>query len=230
MSLVFERPDARRTFLGRLAAGAAALAATPLMARAARVGEADIPLVGLLASPDGWLGAMKGAKHKQVFDAPHANGGFPMIFAGAYLGTMTDTYKLGPKEAHAVLVLRHFAAPMALSDAMWDKYKIGAMVKVNDPATGAPATRNIFVNSREGDIMRPEWSVEKMIAKGVTVCVCNVALTVLSGMFGGAINVKPDDALAEWKANLVAGSHVVPSGVLAIGRAQEAGCSYCFAG
>ena len=221
-----EGTDARRTFLGRLAAAAAALAATPLIVRAGSpTDNASAP-----GAPDAWMSGLAGAKHKQVFDAPEPNGGFPMIFAGAYLGTMTETYKLGPKGAHAVIILRHMGAPMALNDAMWNKYKIGASTKVDDPATKAPATRNIFVNSREGDIMRPDWSLEKMIAKGVTVGVCNVALTVLSGMFGAPIGVKPEDALAEWKANLVAGAQVVPSGVLAIGRFQEAGCTYCFAG
>ena len=226
MAHVPERTDARRTFLGRLAAGAAAIAATPLLARAAPA----TPLVAPSSPADAWMSDAKSAKHKQVFDAPEPNGGFPMIFAGAYLMTMTETYKLGAKDAHAVIVLRHFGMPMALSDAMWSKYSVGAMIKVNDPATNAPATRNIFINSRAGDILRPDWSLEKMIAKGATVCVCNVALTVLSGMAGAAINVKPEDALAEWKANLVPGAKIVPSGVLAIGRAQEVGCTYCFAG
>jgi hypothetical protein len=42
--------------------------------------------------------------------------------------------------------------------------------------------------------------------------------------------VAPDVALKEWEAGVVPGAMLVPSGVLAVGRAQEHGCTYCFAG
>jgi len=35
---------------------------------------------------------------------------------------------------------------------------------------------------------------------------------------------------ADWVAGLMPGVQVVPSGVLAVSRAQEKGCNYCFAG
>jgi len=35
---------------------------------------------------------------------------------------------------------------------------------------------------------------------------------------------------ADWVAALMPGVQVVPSGVLAVSRAQEKGCVYCFAG
>jgi intracellular sulfur oxidation DsrE/DsrF family protein len=34
----------------------------------------------------------------------------------------------------------------------------------------------------------------------------------------------------DWLAGVLPGIQVVPSGVWAIGRAQEHGCAYCFAG
>lgn len=223
MSGMSDSPQHRRSFLERLAAGALAFSAVPAVARAA-------PSPSPAAAGEPWLAGLASVKHKQVFDATMPNAGFPMIFAGNYVRTMTEAYSLGPKGVRAVLVIRHFSAPLGVTDAIWAKYQLGAMIGVNDPATKAPSLRNIFVNSRDGDMMNPAQSLDKMIASGVTVVVCNMALTVLSGMAGKAIGVKADDALAEWKAALVPGVHVAASGVLAVARAQEAGCAYCFAG
>ena len=90
MSSIATPTAPRRSFIGRLAAGAVALAGLPLVAR-------DADATELVASPDEWTTPLATAKHKQVFDAPELNKGFPMIFAGAYLGTMKATYKLSEK-------------------------------------------------------------------------------------------------------------------------------------
>jgi hypothetical protein len=220
-------PSHRRAFLERAASGAMALAAVPLLARCADA--APVAQASASADDEPWLKPLTG-KHKQIFDAPAVNEGFPPIFAWAYLGTMTDTYKLKPGEASAIIVMRHFGIPMGLSDSIWAKYKLGKFAKVNDPATKKPAERNIFFNAKPGDIMLPDASIEKLIARGVVIGVCNVALTVLSEMVGATVGVKKDDAYAEWKAGVIPGAFIVPSGVLAVGRSQEHGCSYCFAG
>ncbi len=223
MSHPVQPSDPRRSFLGRLMGGAAALVALPLTAR-----RADALPAAAAAEP--WLSALAKAKHKQVFDGAELNGGFPLMFSGAYLMTMNGTYKLKPGEARAVLVLRHGGTIMALNDAMWSKYGLGAANKVTDAETKAPATRNPFANSKAGDVLNPDWSLDKLPALGVMPVVCNLALNVLSGRMGAAIGVKPEEAYADWKANLVPGVQIAPSGVLAVGRAQEAGCTYCFAG
>jgi intracellular sulfur oxidation DsrE/DsrF family protein len=44
------------------------------------------------------------------------------------------------------------------------------------------------------------------------------------------MKMEPAEVKKEWLASLLPGVHVVPSGVWAIGRAQEHGCAYCFAG
>ena len=42
--------------------------------------------------------------------------------------------------------------------------------------------------------------------------------------------LKPEDIANDWRANLLPTVQVVPSGVWAVNRVQELGCSYCFAG
>jgi intracellular sulfur oxidation DsrE/DsrF family protein len=61
-------------------------------------------------------------------------------------------------------------------------------------------------------------------------CVCDMALTVYSGMFAPNMNMKPEDVKKDWMSGLLPGIQSVPSGVWAISRAQEKGCAYCYAG
>jgi intracellular sulfur oxidation DsrE/DsrF family protein len=119
---------------------------------------------------------------------------------------------------------------MAFTDDIWARYKLGEFAKSNDPATQAPATRNIFFHSRDGDLMLPGMSIDKMLARGTIFTVCNMALGVLSGLTAKNAGVTPDVARREWVAGLIPGMTLVPAGVLAVNRAQEKGCSYCFAG
>ena len=138
-----------------------------------------------------------------------------------------DALKLTDKDFTAVVGFRHFAMPLALNDAMWRKYKIGELIDVKDAKSGAPATRNIF---RDNVPMRPGLTYEQaMTQRGLVVVACNMALTVLSGMAAPKAGVTADKAKAEWSANLLPGVYLAPSGVYAVNRSQEAGCTYCYA-
>jgi intracellular sulfur oxidation DsrE/DsrF family protein len=218
-------PSPRRTFLERAAVGAVALAAVPLLASCEKGEDEEKAKV----ADEPWLKPLTG-RHKQVFDAPVTNEGFPLIFAYAYLETMTKAYTLQAGEANAIVIARHFGIPMALSDEIWAKYKLGEMMKLNDPATKKPSTRNFFYKSKEGDMMVTDASADKLLARGVVIGVCNLALLKVSEMAAKGAKLKPEDVYKEWTAGVIPGAHVVPSGVLAVGRAQEMGCSYCFAG
>jgi len=76
----------------------------------------------------------------------------------------------------------------------------------------------------------PGTGIEQLLASGAQFGVCNVALTVYSGMVAQKMNMDAAAVKADWVAGLMPGVQVVPSGVLAVSRAQEKGCSYCFAG
>lgn len=220
MSFDDHTPAARRSFIGTVAAGTLALASMPLTSIGADV-------VAIEDEP--WFKALKG-KHKQVFDAPVLNDGFPLMFALTYLNTMTAQYKLAPTDISAMVVARHFGVGLALNDAVWKKYGLGKLWNVTDPATKAPATRNIFYRSKAGDMMNIAASADKLVAKGVVIGVCGLALTVISGMTAASAGVTAEVALKEWTAGVIPGAHILPSGVLGVARAQEAGCGYCFAG
>ena len=219
-------PAPRREFLERLAGGTALLAAGSLAAACAAPAAAPAAAV----DDEPWLKPLTG-KHKQVFDGAKVNDAFPLMFAAGYLQTMTDAYKLKPGEANAFIVLRHFGTPLGLMDDVWKKYKLGAMLGIMDPATKKPSERNFVWKPKAGDMMNTDASADKMVAMpGVVIGVCHFAVTVLSGMAAKGAGMTPEAALKEWEAGVIPGAMLVPSGVLAVGRAQEHGCTYCFAG
>ena len=179
---------------------------------------------------DKWVDNLKG-RYRQYYDATTVNAGFALAYAMNWLDTMKSAYATPDKDLNAVIGFRHFSIPIAYTDAIWAKYKLGEFAQVNDPATKAPATRNIFFNSKPGDVMFPGMAVEKLQPRGVTFVVCNVAHTVVSEILGKNIGVSAEAAKAEWEKGLIPGFTLVPSGVLAVHRAQEKGkCTYCYAG
>jgi intracellular sulfur oxidation DsrE/DsrF family protein len=214
----------RRAFLAQVGAGtAAALLGAPALLHAESA-------LAPAAADDRWLDNLKG-KHRQYFDATTVNAGFSLAYAMNWMETMKATYQLKDSDLNAVVGLRHFAIPIAYTDAIWEKYKLGEFASLNDPKTNAPSVRNIYYNSKAGDLMFPEMAVEKLKPRGVTFLVCNLAHTVISGMLGQKMGVAPDVAKAEFEKGLIPGFTLVPSGVLAVNRAQEKGkCTYCYAG
>jgi hypothetical protein len=221
-------PSPRRSFLSRLAAGTAALGLTaflPVTACAAEKTDAAGPDS---TSSDGneWPGTLK-TKHKMAVDAFAMNEGFPLAFAYTF---MLPYASVSPSPATAVVILRHAGFPMALTDAVWSKYKIGKAMNVIDPTTKAPAQRNPFFNAKPGSLAVDDMAIDKLLARGTVIGACNVALHVLSAKFAPAAGVTPDVALKEWTAGIIPGITVIPSGTWGVNRAQEAGCTYCAGG
>ena len=60
--------------------------------------------------------------------------------------------------------------------------------------------------------------------------VCNAAMTVYSAALADGMKMNAADIKKDWESGLLPGIQIVPSGVWALGRAQEHGCAYIFAG
>ena len=118
-----------------------------------------------------------------------------------------------------------------MEDKLWEKYKFGEMFKITDNNTKAAALRNPYYNPQGADFpMAAIEGMQKLQTRGVLFCVCDLALTVYSSFAAQAIGQKPEDVKKDWVSGLLPGIQVVPSGVWALGRAQERGCAYCYAG
>jgi hypothetical protein len=213
----------RRGFLGSIAVGAAGLV---LGRWSTANGEVPASREALAVS-DEWVGRIKG-KYRQVFDVTTVGDGFGAAFPLNFIDSTKEATKTTDSDITGVAVFRHMAMPMMLNDATWAKYQIGAVINVKDPKTGAPATRNIF---RDNIPLRPGLTFEQEMTKnGVIFVACNMALTVLSGMAAANAKVTADQAKKDWTAGLIPGVNLAASGVYAVNRAQQAGCTYCFGG
>ncbi|MGQ0703312.1 MAG: hypothetical protein ACT4PM_09305 [Gemmatimonadales bacterium] len=199
------------------------MAATGVGTLIPETAAASTPSRALDAKLEAWFGQMKG-KHKQVFDGPMPNDGMPAIWPRVYLNTIEANY---PGEgASAMVILRHDGLPLALQDPVWAKYRLGEMFHINEGT--APATKNIYASITGLPI--PGLGIAELLKGGVLVGACDVALTVYSAMAAQKMGGNAAAVKQEWVAGLLPGIMVVPSGVLAVGRAQELGCTYCFAG
>jgi len=235
-TFVMEKNDLttnRRAFIGTLATGAAAMSlaglATPLqsMAKQNHHTTAD-------DDPDVWFKKLDGKKHKIVFDVTEPNGMMPFAWPRVFLITngMTGTAE---KDNGVVVILRHEAIPFAMDTSLWSKYKFGDVFKVNDDKTKVSAVRNAYWKPGKDDFQVPGLGsvpigINELQDSGVMFAVCNMALTVYSAVVAQMNNMNKDDVYNEWKKNLLPGMQIVPSGVWAVGRAQEHGCAYCYAG
>jgi intracellular sulfur oxidation DsrE/DsrF family protein len=231
----------RREFLGALATSAVAMSiatlATPLQAIAK---SNPLPENGI-DDADAWFNKLKG-KHKIVFDATRPHEVFPFAWPAVFMMTNEATGTMA-KDQGIVVVLRHSAIAYAFEDRLWAKYNFGEVFKAGEigPAFKAAdnktavSKRNPFWKPKEGDFQLPgvgnvAIGINDLQQKGVMFCVCYAAITVYSAAIAQGMNMKAEDVKKDWMNGLLPGIQVVPSGVWAVGRAQEHGCAYCFAG
>jgi len=224
----------RRNFLGSLATGAAALGiatfASPLRVNGENENPFEIPGD---TNPEEMFKKIKG-KHKVVFDVTEPHEIFPFAWPKVFLLTnaMTGTPE---KENSVVVVLRHAAIPYAMEDRLWEKYKFGELFKIDDPKTKAPSVRNPFWQPKPGDFQVPGLGnvaigINELQDSGVMFCVCNMAMTVYSAVAAMKMNMDAAEVKKDWDSGILPNIQPVPSGVWAVGRAQEKGCGYIFVG
>lgn len=225
----------RRDFLGTLAAGAAAMGmATIVSPLSAAAEKFDAHGSSNPDDADAWFSKLDGAKHKIMFDVTKPHEVLPFAWPRVYMMTNAAT-GAAEKDTRVVVVLRHDGIPYAFNDSMWEKYKFGEVFHADDPLTKAPATRNPFWKPKDGDFSFPgvgpvQIGINQLMDSGVMFCVCSVAILVYSNAVAQKMNGDGEAIRKDWMANLLPGVQAVPSGVWAVGRAQEHGCGYCYAG
>lgn len=212
-------PTERRGFLRRLTALTAAMS-VPAWRTASAESDAAVP------SPEDWVDRIKG-KHRQVFDATTHNSGFAAAYAANFMDGYKQTMNASDADITAVIVYRHMAMPLMLRDELWQRYKIGEFLKVDDPESKSVATRNVF---QQAVLLHPGLNYERLADRGAVFVACNLALTVFSQNLAVNAGVSAEQAKKEWTEGLLKGVSLAPSGVYAVSRAQEKGCSYCYAG
>lgn len=64
-------------------------------------------------------------KHRVVFDVPEIENGYGVWRASLWQQEYQQTLGVPPSDTTTVLVLRHNAIVLAMTQAFWDKYQIG---------------------------------------------------------------------------------------------------------
>jgi len=221
-------PIQRRHFLGTLLASASVgVAGLALPVQLGSAKERSSPAPGA-SEFDMWLGKIKG-KHKQLFDCPAPNNGMPLAWARVFLMT-NESVGVPGGNVGTVLVFRHNGIPLGMESRLWEKYKFGEMFGANDMESKAPLTANPFWKPKEGSLPLPGMGIDELQKSGVLFGICDIALTVYSKMAAEKMKMDAAEVKKDWVSGILPGIQVVPSGVLAVNRAQEHGCTYCFAG
>ena len=222
MGRTHSSPVARRGFLVRLSQAAAAT--TALLFDSSRLEAASGAATHSgLADPDAWIGRLKGEQKVMIHAHQHIM--TALVDAGNMLANARDMYGV-PERQMSIAVVTHGPAIQGLfRDDVWQQKSLGVFYKVNDPKTGAPAARNIYLTPQDGE--PADAAVSSLVKRGVVFVVCDVALKNLSKRLAtaGGSSATLHDELA---AGLVDGAVLVPDAFVAIQRAQKRGVAYIF--
>jgi hypothetical protein len=222
----------RRTFFSRLAFAFAALSLR-LPARAELVEQRSQWKFGefekLVHHP---------ARTKQMFEQLKIEGGGFLSNIKNSLNGLHFGFGVPVDEIKIVAALHGPANLLNYDDYVWEKYKIGEWLKVDDPATGKPATRNPFYPSKagkalrysstdpdSGDSMYQDTSIQGLQARGVQFLSCHTATEEQVRKLAKERNLQqpPEDIVKEWIAHLLPHVLQVAAMVGAIALLQSEG-------
>jgi len=217
MSKQTPAPSERRSFLTRLNAGTASLAAVVLggVAMAQVKSAPATPWVPARHDKDDWMDEIPG-KHRMVIDTTSVNGiRDGLLFASNFFLANKNDYGLQNQELAVIVVARHISTGYGFNNDMWAKY--GASLS-GDSGTGGAA--------KEAPKTSPHTaSLASLANQGVRFAVCSMATRRLAGEIARASGGNTDAVFAELSANLVANARLVAAGIVAVNRAQERGYS-----
>jgi intracellular sulfur oxidation DsrE/DsrF family protein len=231
MSSKQRNQTSRRGFLGSIATGAAAMGIASLSPLQQLQANPETSQISNPGDPEKLFKDLNG-KHRIVFDVVEPVWMLPFAWPRVFLLTNMAT-GTPEKENSIVVVLRHAAIPYAFEDRLWDKYKFADLFKVKNEE-GQPVTKNAFWKPAPGTFNVPGFGVvplgiNELQDSGVKFVVCGAAMTVYSAAHAMQNNLNATDVRKDWESGVLPGITIVPSGVWAVGRAQENKCAYCYA-
>jgi intracellular sulfur oxidation DsrE/DsrF family protein len=130
-------------------------------------------------------------------------------------------YGLESGDVGIIVILRHYATPCGYNDAMWAKY--GAVFVSESKASDAKAPAANPANA-SGE------TLDSLSAQGVHFGVCQMATRRYAGMVARSTGSTADAVFEELGKNLVKNAHLTPAGIVAVGRTQERGYMFGYAG
>jgi intracellular sulfur oxidation DsrE/DsrF family protein len=229
-------PVARRAFLSRVAAGAAAFGAAFGAASPAQAQSAPAPA----AAPERWVAARHPedewfdettAKHRFFIDTISPEGlGQAMAFSRNFFEANASGYGLTDADLAQIICLRHKSTPFAFSDAMWAKYGAALSERADgflDPKTKQVPTTNVYQAAGYGSALKNNGvTLDALAKRGLRMAVCAMATRRAASTIAEKSGAKVDDVFKELTGHLVPNAHMVAAGIVAVNRAQERGYTF----
>jgi intracellular sulfur oxidation DsrE/DsrF family protein len=228
----------RRSFLSTAAAGVAAMAAMTPIASTSNA-EAQLVYTTTDWSPADFNRVMHDpARIKQAYDVVGIGGGKFLNNIKNSLNGLHFGFGIPVNQIKVVAGLHGPANMLNFTDEIWSKYQIGAWLKVTDPKTGQPATKNIFYPSKAGaalkyasndpdseDSIYQDTSVQALQHRGVTFLSCHTATEeqVRALIQHNNLKQQPEDIVRDMLAHMIPGAMVVASMVAALALLQTEG-------
>jgi intracellular sulfur oxidation DsrE/DsrF family protein len=224
---------ARRSFLAKAGAGAAAVGAAIGGTAPTVSAQSAAPEVSRFQparhAEDDWFDRIPG-KHRQVFDTINPAGlGLALFFSNNIYTGNKNGYNLEQGDVAVVIVVRHQSTCFAFNDAMWAKYgkSLAGRIGFTDPKTHQPPTVNVFQATGYGDALTNGGrTLDAALKNGVHLAVCQLSTRANAGVIARDTGGKAEDIYNELVANLLPNSHIVPAGIVAVNRAQERGYTF----
>ena len=223
----------RRLFLGQATASLAALGAMASDANAQLVEKASDWKIGefdrLLRNP---------ARVKQVFDENQISGGKFLNNIKNSLNGLHFGFNIPADQTKIIAAMHGSANTLNFDDYVWQKYRIGEWLKVQDPKTGQPAVRNPFFASKaapgmhyatqdpdDGNSLFQDTSIQALQLRGVQFLCCHTATEEQSRALikQFALSQRPEEIVKDLLAHTIPGTLVVASMGSAIALLQSEG-------
>ena len=219
----------RRDFLGWLG-GASILgggALAPTSAGPSAASEHPAPVTDKWDMS--WTERING-RFRAVFDAPEISEGAAIFRAVAWGDMYKEVYGTERSEMSPVLVLRHAAIPLVMSNDYWELDGVGKGLKLKDANGRKWATTNpVSAGSTSPTDPKAKYSLEGFLAGGGIVLACNWAFGRLVADLAKRDKLEPAAARTKALGLVIPGVVLQPNGIFAALRAQEAGCRYVMA-
>jgi len=183
-------------------------------------------------SKDQWMDELPGT-HRAWIDTSYATGGMEALhYANNILNSNINAD--GGEDADYAMVIcwRHYATPFAYGDEAWSKYgeQFCAVMGLTDPQTGKAYNVNPANIPDRMDLDNGGNTIDKTLARGVQVAICNAATQWYAGFIADATGGNADDIYKEFVDAAIPNSRFIFAGVFATTRAQEYGYSLLYAG
>ena len=173
------------------------------------------------------------AHNKQVYDIRPIGEGMFLTNIKNSLNGFHFGFGIPSEEIKIVAAMHGPSNMLNFDDAMWEKYRLGEWLQVNDPKTGKPATRNLYFQKNAGGSTNPDdrgstfqdASIEALQGRGVQFLSCHTATEgqVHELVSQHSLKTPAEEIVQDFQAHTLPGVLVVPAMVAAISLLQSEG-------